>query len=357
VPVGFDPSGVATVDLSLPAARYAGARAHNAFHEALLRRVEALPGVAAAGVTGALPFSPTAATTMVPQDGVSDLQHGADVITATPGFFTALRVPLVRGRLFTDRDRAGAAPVAIVNESAARTFWPVGIDAVGRAITMKDWGDPYTALVVGIVRDVRQASPDQPAAPAVYYPLAQFPETTLVETIVARGTPSVPLLTASIAGVVRSMDHDQPIGTTTSMDERMSATTAQRRINLVLLGAFATSALAIAAVGIYGVIAFALTSRTREIGVRLALGARRRHIIAFAILHGAMPTIAGIAIGLVAALAGARVLKDLVFAVPVRDPLSAGVAVLAVILAAVAALAGPTRRALRVDPVVALKAE
>ena len=357
VPLGFDPVDVTTADLSLPAARYDDADAHARFYERLVEQIAALPGVEAVGVTGALPLSPTAATTMMPQDGRDDQQAVADVITASPGLFTALRIPLVRGRSIGNLDRRGAQPVALVNATAARQLWPSGIDPIGRTIEMRDWGSPYVARVIGIVGDVRQAGPDQPSAPAVYYPVAQFPETTLTQTVVVRSRAPLERVVGGIREAVARIDTAQPIALAAAMPERIAGALAPRRFNLLLLGAFAASALLLAAVGIYGIVAFAMAARTREIGIRMALGAAPRHIVRLAVMRGVVPVLSGVTLGAVASLAASRALALLVFGVAIRDPASLGFAIALVVAAGLAAIAGPARRTLRVDPVIALQAE
>jgi len=357
VPLGFDPHGVVTMDISLPAARYEGANAHRQFYDAVLERLSRLPGLSATGVSGALPLTPTAATGMEPQDGVPNLDAIADVVPLTPGTFASLRIRLVRGRLFVESDRAGAAPVAIVNASAAREFWPAGVDPVGRTITMHDWGAPYRATVVGIVGDVHQAGPDAAVTPAVYYPFAQFPETTLAQSLLVRTTQPIERIVPAIRDIVRSIDRDQPIARSATMDERLASATAQRRVNLLLLGAFAAAALLMAAVGVYGVVASAMAARTREIGVRMALGATRRHIATLGTARGAGPVLAGVAVGFAGALLEGRLVGTLLFGVQPHDPptlLLAGVVVIAV---AFAAVSGPVRRAMRIDPLEALRSE
>jgi putative ABC transport system permease protein len=357
VSLGFDPRSVVTMELSLPAARYDGVVAQRQFYQAVLDRLAAVPGVTSAGVSGALPLTPTAATGMEPQDGIENTQPSADVITATPALFTALRVPLVRGRLFEPGDRTGAAPVALVSEKAAREFWPAGADPIGRAITMHDWGPPYRATVIGIVGDVHQAGPDQPVSPAVYYPFAQFPETTLVQSVVVRTNQPADRIISSIRDVVRSVDRNQPIGRTATMEDRLSGATAQRRINLLLLGAFALAALLMAGVGVYGVVAFAMASRTREIGVRMALGATRRDIAMLGTLRGAGPVLVGLGIGIGGALLSGRAIEGVLFGVTSRDPSTLTTAAVVVLLVALAAVAGPMRRAMRIDPLDALRVE
>jgi len=355
VPLGFDPHSVVTADLSLPAARYSGAAAHALFHSRVIEQLAAAPGIAAAGVTGALPLSPTAATTMIAQDGRDDQQASADVIATTPAAFTVFRIPLVRGRLITDLDRAGAAPVVLVNETAARQFWPAGIDPIGRGLEMRDWGAPYRATVIGIVADVRQAGADRPVSPAVFYPFSQFPETTLTQTIVVRSDLPIERTIEIIRSAVAHVDDDQPIARAAAMTDRIVATLAPRRFNLELLGALAASALLLAAVGIYGIVAFAISSRTREIGVRLALGASPAHIARLALVRGAAPVAAGVLVGLSVSLAAARVVAGLLFGVQPRDPAALVFAVALVLAVALLAVAAPTRRALRVDPAVVLR--
>ncbi|HEX4567459.1 MAG TPA: ABC transporter permease, partial [Vicinamibacterales bacterium] len=211
VPLGFDPDRLVAADVSLPGARYAGAEAHALFYDRVLERLGPSADLAHVAVTGALPLSPTAATTMIAQDGREEGNGNADVVTATPELFVALRVPLLHGRAFAATDSRGAQPVAIVNETAARQLWRPGIDPIGRALEMREWGAPYTATVIGIVGDVRQNGPDQPVDPIVYYPLAQFPETTLTETIVAVSSAPLPRVVDRIRSAVAAVDADQPI--------------------------------------------------------------------------------------------------------------------------------------------------
>jgi len=357
VPLGFDPHGLVTMDISLPSARYDGANAQRQFYDALLERLATLPGVSATGISGALPLTPTAATGMEPQDGVPNLDAIADIVPLTPGAFASLRIPLVRGRLFVESDRTGAAPVALVNASAAREFWPAGIDPVGRSITMRDWGSPYRATVIGIIGDVHQAGPDAPVTPGVYYPFAQFPETTLTQSVLVRTTQPVDRIVPAMREIVRAVDRDQPIARSATMDQRLASATAQRRVNLLLLGAFAAAALLMAAVGVYGVVASAMAARTREIGVRMALGATRRHIATLGTVRGAGPVLAGVAVGVAGALLEGRLVGALLFGVEPHDPPTLLLAVALVIAVACAAVSGPVRRAMRIDPLDALRSE
>jgi predicted permease len=355
VAMGFDPSGVAAVDVSLPAARYEDSAAHDRFYSAILERLSSIEGIESAAVTGALPLSPTPATTMVAQDGPDDQQPVPDIITATPGFFTTMRIPLRRGRAFTPADRAGAAPVALVNDTAARTMWRAGVDPIGRSIEMRDWDAPYTATVIGIVGDVHQAGGDRDTRAAVYYPLAQFPYGTLTQTVVVRPRAGWAGATAAIRDAVRAVDPNQPLGSTAPMEARISTALAPRLFNLVVLAAFACTALLLAGVGIYGIVAFAMAARAREIGIRVALGAAPRQIVWLAISRGLAPIVTGVGAGSAAAWIAAAAVGGLVYGVGPRDGLSLALAAVLIMCAAAAAIAGPARRALQVDPAISFR--
>jgi putative ABC transport system permease protein len=355
VPLGFDPDRFVAADVSLPGARYAGAEAHALFYDRVLERLAPSPDLAHVAVTGALPLSPTAATTMIAQDGRDDGNGNADVVTATPDLFVALRIPLLRGRVFTATDSRGAQPVAIVNETAARQLWRAGIDPIGRSVEMRDWGAPYVATVIGIVGDVRQNGPDQPVDPIAYYPLAQFPETPLTETIVAVSAASLPRVVDLIRRAVAAVDPDQPIARLAPMTDRIATALAGRRFNFVLLAAFAASALLLAGVGIYGTVAFAMAARTREIGVRVALGAPRHRVLGLVLGQAAPLLAAGVTLGLVGAAGVGRLLQSLLIGVNAADvPTRVVVAVTLAVMAIVAAYV-PARRALAVDPLTALR--
>jgi predicted permease len=343
--------------VSLPSGRYPTAESHALFYDRVLEHLAGSSDLTHVAVTGALPLSPTAATTMVAQDGRDTGDADADVVTVTPGLFAALQIPLVRGRVFDATDRRGTQPVIVVNAMAARRLWASGVDPIGRAIEMRDWGAPYIATVVGIVGDVRQNGPDQAIEPIVYYPLAQFPETTLSETIVAVTTAPLPRGVDRIRRAVAAVDADQPIARITPMTDRIAAALAPRRFNFVLLGAFAASALLLAGVGIYGTVAFAIAARTRELGVRVALGAAPRHIARLVVGRGIAPVGIGVLTGAAASIVVARALQGLAFGVPSRDPASLAAAAVVMTVCALAAIAPAAWRAVRLDPVDALRGE
>jgi predicted permease len=354
---GFDPEGVVTFDVTLPAARYPDAAAHADFHSRLLERIAAMPGVLSAATTGALPMTGTPATTMVPEGKTEADDLQADVVTVSPDLFTTLRMPLLQGREFSPLDRRGSAPVVIVNESAARQFWPDAPSPLGRRLVMHDWGSPYEAEVVGVVGDVRQMGLDQSTRPAAYYPIAQFPETLLREAVVIRASGAVEPVVTAARTAVAGVDPDQPVASMRLLTDVLASAVAQRRFNVVLVSAFAAAASVLAGLGIYGVVAFAVAQRTREIGVRVALGARTAHIVRLAGRVAAIPLAVGLTAGMAAAQAASASIQSLLFDVRSTDPVTlAAVAVAVAVLGGLACLA-PMRRALRVDPAVALRIE
>jgi putative ABC transport system permease protein len=354
-PMGFDADHVVTIDLSLPGARYDDTAAHARFYGAVIDRLASMPGVDSVGVTGALPLTPTAATTMVAQEGPDDQQPVVDVVTATPGFFSAFRLRLVRGRMFTTDDRAGAPAVAVINETAARTMWPAGTDPIGRTLEMRDWGSPYRATVAGVIGDVKQAGADRSTRAAVYYPLVQFPQTTLTQTIVVRSSAATADTIAAVRAAVREIDPQQPLGVTAAMRDRVSAALAPRRFDLILLAAFGAAALLLAAVGVYGIVAYAMAARAREIGIRIALGAAPVQIVGLAVAKGAIPIAAGIAAGAAASWLVATAIGSLLYGVAPRDPISLLAAAGLIALAGLAAIAGPAFKALRIDPAISFR--
>ena len=355
--LGLDTSDAIALDFTLPPARYPDAAAHARFFGRVLDRVTALPGVTAAGITGALPMTGTPATGMVPEGTTSTETLSADVVTASPGLFPALRVPLRSGRLFTPQDARGGEPVMIVNVAAARRFWPDGTDPVGRFVTMTDWGSSYRAQVVGIVGDVRQAGPDSSIVPVVYYPVDQFPETLLRNSLVIRTSGNPRQIVGAARDQLWAVDPDQPVAAIRTMDEVLSSAVSLWRLNFQLVGTFALGALLLAAVGIYSVVAFAVASRTREIGVRIALGARPADVVRHVLAAGAWPIGAGVVLGAAGGTFAARVFSGLLHGVQATDAAILAAVVGLVTLTSAVACAGPLRRALRVDPVESLRSE
>jgi predicted permease len=264
-----------------------------------------------------------------------------------------MRVPLERGRMFTSDDRMGAPKVVLINETAARKFWPNG-DALGKRVAIGQGGFDTGAEVVGIVGDVRQ-SVDSVASPDVHISYLQSPRPGLMIFIRTAGNP------AALGTDVRRVLHDAaprfPVYDMKPMSERAAAATAQARFSAVLLGLFAVTALSLAVIGIYGVMSLAVTARTRELGIRIALGADARRVRRLVVNEGIALVSVGAAIGLVGALMSTRVLRNLLFDLQPSDPVTyVGILIL---LGGAAVLASwiPARRASRVDPMVALRAE
>ena len=262
-------------------------------------------------------------------------------------------IRLLEGRTFTAQDIAGRPTALVINQTMAQRFWP-GQSALGKRVVMKDWGPPLPGQIVGVVSDVKQDSLETTTQPAIYYSFAQFEPGTLTTYLVVR-TAGAPLdLAAAMRDQVWAVDRDQPVNVVL-MEQIISGSLERRRYVLVLLGAFAGLALLLAVVGIYGVIAYSVVQRTREFGIRMALGAQPRQVLLMILRQSARTVSAGLALGILAALAATRVLASLLFGVGPRDPLT--LAVMAAILLGVALAASmiPARRAAGVDPMVALR--
>jgi putative ABC transport system permease protein len=264
-------------------------------------------------------------------------------------FFRTMNIPLLRGRDFVDADVPSAPPVVIVSQTTARRFWG-DADPIGR--TLHRQGDPSHALtVVGVVGDVRHSSLNQ-ESPAIYYPLG--PRIGVMDVVVRTEARPEAMLPA-IRQRIRELDPSLPVSTVRTMDEWVSNNAAQPRLNAILLTAFAAVAMVIAAIGIYGVLAYSVNQRTREIGLRMALGAPRAQVLQLIVREGMTVGAIGIGAGVAGALALSRALASLVFDVPVRDPLTYAAVAVVLSIVALAACVIPARNASRVDPMVALR--
>jgi putative ABC transport system permease protein len=272
----------------------------------------------------------------------------------TPDYFCAMGIRLLRGRTFTWADNAGSLPVAIINESAARQYWP-NEDTMGKRVKLEDGSAPVWREVVGIVRDVRQDSLVKAGRPEVYAPLLQVPVPYMALAIRTRGEPKA--LTAAVRQAVMAVDKDQPLFQIKAMEQVVEDSVANRRFQTSLLAIFATTALGLAAIGIYGLMSYAVNQRTHEIGIRMALGAKRGDVLHLVVRHGMMLAIFGVLLGTVGGLLLTRFLSGMLYGVGVTDPTT--FLSVATLLVGVAALATyiPARRAMRVDPMVALRYE
>ena len=327
------------------------------FYQQLLARIEALPGVESAGATLALPIEGRVWNTSFKIDGRAfgrlSEQPQADARIVSNNYFDVMKIPLRSGRYFSDHDTKDSPHVAVINEVLAHLYWP-NEDPVGRFIEMAAFGAGHCEIV-GTVADIRQTNLSDGPAPGIYIPYTQEPMPW--QTLVVR-TKNDP---AGLAGLIRhevaALDPEQPVGRVATLDELMEASTAQPRFRTFLLGGFAGIALPLSAIGIYGVMAYTVSRRTREVGVRMALGARPVDILKLIFCESMTLTLVGVGFGLVGAYAVTRVMKTLLFGVTSTDPFTFSSVTL--LLCSVALLAGyiPARRAMRVDPMAALRDE
>ncbi|HEX7117856.1 MAG TPA: ABC transporter permease [Longimicrobiales bacterium] len=357
---GFEPRGVLAVGINLPGRSYPDGAAVRGFYDRLLPAVAAMPGVESVDAIstlflGRLPrmTSVTVRDVELP-DAVRRLPVPYDAVT--PGVFRTLRMELRQGRELAATDGPDAPNVAVVNEAFVRRYFPGG-KAVGRQFALggaperdEDW-----ITIVGIVEDARRGGLDREPRPQVFLPHAQFPTSRMTVLVRARG--DVLAQVGAVRAAVRRIDPDQPISDVRTLERNLSGSVASRRFLMFLLLVFAAASTLLAAVGIYGIMAQMVVQRTREIGVRVALGARSADIVRMVVRRGMALAGAGLGLGVLAALALGRLLSGMLFGVQPSDPLT--LLVVSGVLAAVGALACylPTRRATRVDPQVALRAE
>jgi putative ABC transport system permease protein len=350
---GFEAKGVVTASVTLPARTYPKAEQRIAFYRSLLDRLAAMPGVGAASMASLIPFggSNTGLNLLIegqppprPEDTPIFWQRIID-----PAYFHVMRIPLLRGREFTDRD-AGSPPVAIINETMARRFWP-GADPLGKRFGLrKNW---YT--VVGIAGDVKFTSLTKDSEPEFYEPYRQSPIADMILTV---RTATQPLLFApALRQAVHEADPTQSLSRITPMERYLSDAMGTPRLSAMLLAAFGTTAVLLAAFGIYGVISFSVTRRTREIGLRIALGAASSNVTRMVVRQAVVLALIGVAAGAGGALALTRVMQGMLLGVNAKDPFP--YVTVSALLIAIAALAAyvPARRAARISPSIALRCE
>ncbi len=353
---GYRPESLLTAQLRLPP-RYDEEFKRVQFYEAVLERAAALPGVVSVGATSQLPLTKyNMGGTLRSEDPAAEggKREAAVPITAVNSdYFRTLGISLRAGRLFNDGDGQGAPSVALLSEALARQLFP-NDDPVGRRIFVAGSGAEWTT-VIGVVEGVRHQGLDHGIEPAAYLSYRQLPRPMMA--LVLRGSVPPSSLASALRQAVSEVDPALPVFDLRTMEARLSDSLVGRRFHLLLLGGFAALALLLAGVGIYGVIAYIVTERTREIGIRMALGAQRRNVLSLVVGQGMRLALLGIAIGWAAALALSRVLQTLLFEITPTDPLT--FATIPLVLAGVALLACwlPARRAAKVDPMVALRAE
>jgi putative ABC transport system permease protein len=355
---GFNPDHVLTMNLVLPGAKYKDETARAAFYNDLIQRVKAQPGVQSAAVVNYLPLGGSNSSDSYLVEGepqpAPGQEHDGRYRVATPDYFRTMEISIVRGRGFTEQDKAGAPPVVIVNETLARKHWP-GQDPLGKRIRF--YGPLEKAPwmeVVGVIKDVKHEL-NIPIEPEYYLPHAQDAWNAMV--LVARTSVEPASLAGALRQQVWAIDKDQPVFDVKTMYEVRSMSVALYSFSSVMLGIFAGVALVLAAVGIYGVMAFVVTQRTQEIGIRMALGARTADVLKLVVKHGMKLALIGIVIGLAGSWALTRFIEKLLVGVQPTDLLTFSLVSAGLLLAAFVACYLPARRATKVDPLVALRYE
>ena len=347
---GFDPDKVLVAELVLPKTKYPDAGKQTLFFQQLIARIKSTPGVESAGGTSNLPLS---GTDMVFMASVEDHTFPASFRAVSEDYFRTMRIPLLKGRWFDDHDTAESQPVVMINETMARQLAPNNEEVLGKRI--KHGFKRPVAEVVGVIGDVKYAGLDQQTKPEMYVPFAQ--RSWPFMRIVARTKSDPSLVVGAIREALKAIDKDQPIDKVTTMSSVVSRSIGARRFYMQLLGMFAALAFILAAVGIYGVVSYSVAQRTREIGIRVALGAQSRDVLGLVVKEALRLTVLGVILGLAGAFAATRILRSLLFEVTPTDP--ATFICLSLLLTLVALLASfiPARRATKVDPLLALRWE
>jgi putative ABC transport system permease protein len=359
VDLGFDPRGILALRVELPRARYSQDAQITAFFDDLASRLRALPGVESVGLGSSVVRAPQSSTLSIygrPAQDPNVRNPSVPYDSVTTDFFTTLRIPLRRGRLFTSADGPAAQRVVVVNESLARRFFP-GDDALGKRVTYDDPTDAQARwlTIVGIVADTRRGGVDREPRAEVYYPLTQLPDRWMYALVRTSGDP--PALVRPAQAQVWSIDPNQPTASVRSVEAILADAQANRRFTTLLLGLFSIVALALAAIGIYGVIAYSTAQRVQEIGIRMALGASRTNVLTSVLKEAVMIGGVGLALGIAAALVLTRFLASLLFGVGAHDPVTFVALPLGLLLVSVLAALIPATRAVRVNPLVALRGD
>ncbi len=361
-PLGFQTQDLQTFRVIPRGEKYSQLERRITFYKEAIEKIEALPRVKSASAVTFLPLTQVRGSKGFSIEGRTPFSPGqipmADYDVVTPGYFQTMRIPLIEGRDFSWDDHSQTRRVIVINESMARTFWPRE-DPLSKRIKEGQLDDPAPWLtVVGVAGDIRQFNASTEPRPAMYFPVTQFedPRGVLRDWIV-RSSGDSPALAAAIRSVIWSLDKDLPISRVRSMEQVRSASVAPQAFNLLLLGLSGCLALILAAVGLYGVTSYAVAQRSREIGIRMALGAQPRDVRRHVLKEGTRLAMTGLGVGAVAALALSRLIASLLYGITSTDPITFAAVAFVLTIVAVAACWIPARRATRVDPIEALRYE
>ena len=355
---GFEPKGVLALDVPLDRAKYTKPEQRSAAFQQLIARMKAIPGVRDASVVSNVPLTDLDIELSFQIEGRAPYKPGeeisADYTVVGIDYFRTMNIALLRGRVLTDQDTANTPQVMVVSNAFAHVYFP-NEEAVGKRIIFDD-SDKTPREIVGVVADVRRNGLDIGAQPEMYVSHVQNPERRL-NLIMRTDADDASQLTAAARAEVKAFDANQIIWRSQTLEELLGTSVAPRRFNMLLLGIFAGVALVLAAVGLYGVMSYSVTWRTHEIGVRMALGAKRSDVLRLVVLQGMMMTLIGLAIGLAGAFFMSRLLIGLLYGVSPTDPLTFTAVSITLLFVALLACLIPARRATRVDPIVALRTE
>ena len=357
---GFSPERVAMATVSLPGSTYRTPPDVRTFYARFIEKVRAVPGVESAALTTGvlLPLLANSGGAVFEGKPLPPPEQRAEYPyeNVSPGFFTTIGATMAAGREFSDQDHDRAAPVAIVNEALARTVWP-GEDPIGKRVKPGDGTNPDQPWisVIGVVRDMRRGDVKRPIRQEIYIPSLQF--TPRTQTLLVRSAGDPTALMAAVRRELQSIDPQLPLFRVTTLEAQLSDTLSQPRFQATVLAGFAVIALLLAAVGIYGVTSHAVSQRTQEVGIRMAMGAARSDVRLLILRQHVTPALIGVAVGLAGAIALSRLLTSLLYGVRAVDPMTYALVAVSLIAVAVAACWVPASRAMRVDPLVALRAD
>jgi putative ABC transport system permease protein len=354
---GFDPQKLATLRLALPQARYSNDEQVVSFYSQLTRRLKSVPGVESVSTIDMMPMGGSGGTISFLIEGRPAPPQGeypeANARTSSPGYFQTMRIPVLKGRDFSEHDTVNTPLVVVINETMARKYWP-NEDPLGKRLLSPGNRMP-PAEVIGVVGDIKHFGLDDHAEEYVYTSAIQTPGNSMF--VVVRTATDPVSMTATLRKEVQSLDKELPVFDVKPMEQRITESAGSRRLVMFLLGIFAIVALLLASVGIYGVMAYAVTQRTHEIGIRMALGARRGDILRLVIRQGMLLVLLGVTLGLLVSFAVTRFMAGMLFGVTANDPATlTGVSLLLAVIAFIACLI-PARKATKVDPMVALRYE